>query len=89
MAFYVYTSFARLVLAQRIPESTRTDATTQFIAGELAYFSGDILQNPRLVYFWRDEKGYRYFDQATQQAYGALVHGHIETLKADPDGPFH
>jgi len=84
-AFYLFTCFERLVYAVKAPESTRTAELDRFLKKQLRYFAKKVLPNPRLVYFWRDERGFEYFDEDTQDYYNAHV---PRSLRADPLGPF-
>ena len=84
-AFYLFTCFERLVYAAKTPESTRAEALNRFLEKQLTYFYANVLRNPRLVYFWRDEKGFEYFDDYTRAEYNKHI---PQNLSADPRGPF-
>ena len=83
-AFYAMSAFARLIKDEQAP-GLKNEARKKFLHDEMAYFTEDVLPNPRLVYFWREDKGYKYFDEATRTAFQELMK---RPLKADPCGPF-
>jgi len=86
-AFYVFSAFERLVFLKRAPESTRTKELDRFLNEQLRYFAQDVLPNPRLVYYWRDQHGYLYYNQETSDYYSQLV-PNLRQLQSDPQGPF-
>jgi hypothetical protein len=88
LAWHVFSVFAQLVHAQQASASTRDNATSQFIQGELEAFGQDILPNPRLVYFWRDEKGSKYYDSGVRSKYLALIKRPLASMASDECGPF-
>lgn len=88
VAWYEFSVFAQLVHAQQASELTRDNATSQFIQDELDAFGQDILPNPRLVYFWRDEHGSRYYDLGVQNKYLALIKLPSAPMTSDQCGPF-
>lgn len=84
-AFYLFTCFERLVYATKAPESTRSAELDRFLNKQLKYFTEKVLPNPRLIYFWRDDAGFQYFDEDTRNYYSEHV---PRTLRSDPIGPF-
>lgn len=86
-AFYLFSSFERLVYAATSPASMRSPALDHFLDRQLRYYADNLLCNPRLVYYWRDLRGYEYYDESTRRYYMKLVPD-LSRLYADAHGPF-
>lgn len=86
-AFYLFTSFERLVYARESPASMRSPALDRFLDRQLRYYAQNLLSNPRLLYYWRDLRGCEYYDLSTQRKYLQLV-PNLSRLASDPHGPF-
>ena len=86
-AFYAFSTFERLVYAKLTPETTHSAELERFVNEQLNYFARAVLPNPRLVHFWRDERGGDYYDEATRRYYAKIV-ARASELPADASGPF-
>jgi hypothetical protein len=95
MADYIFTAFEETLLDYRMAQDSGDQKRTQIDEDRLAYFTGDLLRNPRLVWWWWEDGGglVEEYTKETREYYAAKVgpptHCRVGDIEVcDPTSPF-
>ncbi len=92
MAYFVFSEFDRLVSAQAFAEEMGEKERSEFLTGTLEFYCKQLLRNPRLLWYWRDNHAKEYYSEDTVKYYMENVlkedDGKPSALTFDPVGPF-
>lgn len=88
VALALFTIFERNLYEWKQAEAVGDSKRAVFLQEVLNYFTGRLLRNPRLVYYWKLTPGglATYFETSTQQYY--QTNAELPTLVPDYIGPF-
>ena len=92
MAIYIFQIYENTYYQYKYALDAKDSSRAAFLCDVVNYFTGRLLRNPRLVYFWIEQGGglSSYFEESTRAHYRKWVLNdqEIQVGQADEIGPF-